>query len=658
MKKSIPLILIQIFVYQFVLSQNSANDFQKLRDSIQILSSYDTVSFFNIVGKLTTISTNLKSPQKKADVLHIIGTYYYFRTDFKKSNNYYDSALSILVQHPDNKLKNIIELKRSYIWIAQGDFKKAKTLYKEKEKTQVNDTMAQILINMALGQIYQSELKNDSSLNRMYKALNYATLKKDLYYEATTRNNIGGMYQILGKKEEAKNEFLLAVKIAKQLKNKKLIANINSNIASIYIQQNKINEALNIYIENLTFYEKTNFYYEISYMYLNTALCYSLLNDFGKTKKYAQLAIKTISNQNLPVETINIYSQISNIYLSKKNYQDAINLSKEALIFSKKNMVPINEPSFYNNFSKAYEAIGDNYNALLMNKKYINQKDSIDRVTNNKIVNELIFNHQLSEKEQKILLQQKENKLLKKENELNNLNQKYYIIILIMIIVLSISITFYVFERRVKKQKELYASQLINGIDQERERIAMDLHDDLGLGITIARQKLLKDDINNTETKKEIESSLMDLLEKTRKISRDLYPSTLKHLRFEEFISNLLDVTEKQTNIICSYEINNKIDSFDLITKTHILRIIQECIHNSIKYSGANAIRIEVKNTNNKTQIIYYDNGVGFKENIKEKGLGLKNIYQRGILIDAEILMSNNENSKGVKLTITKHNNA
>jgi len=38
--------------------------------------------------------------------------------------------------------------------------------------------MAQILINMALGQIYQTELKHDSSLNKMYKALNYSIQKK------------------------------------------------------------------------------------------------------------------------------------------------------------------------------------------------------------------------------------------------------------------------------------------------------------------------------------------------------------------------------------------------------------------------------------------------------------------------------------------------
>jgi signal transduction histidine kinase/tetratricopeptide (TPR) repeat protein len=654
MKKYVSLLIIYFFFgFSFLSAQKLILNYQKLRDSLQTLPSYDTVSFFRITNKLNALADELKSPQKKADVLHIIGTYYYFRTDFNKTNFYYDSALSILKHYPDNKLKNLIDLKRSYIWIDQGDYNKAKRLYKIKEITEVNDTMAQILINMALGQIYQSELKHDSSLNKMYKALNFSTQKKDLYYEATSRNNIGGEYQTLGKTDQAKKEFLLAVAIAKKLNNKKLAANINGNIANIYIRQKKVKEALNIYLENLSFYKNTNFFYEISYMHLNAALCYSLLGDQEKTKYYAHLAIKIISEQKLPVETINIYSQVSNLYFSNKNYTEAINLSKEAISFSINNKIQIIDPSFYRNLSRAYEATGDNYNALLMNKMYINQKDSIDKVTNNKLINELIFKHELSEKEQKILFQKNENELLKKENELYNLNKNYYLIIMAMIFVITIILVFYFVERRIKKQKELYASQLINEIDKERERIAMDLHDDLGLGLTMARQKLVKINISNDNATFEIENHLADLLEKTRRISRELFPSTLKHLRFEEFISNLLDDTEKQSGIICSYEINDKIDSFNLETKTHLLRILQECIHNTIKYSKASAIRIEIRNINNKkTEVTYFDNGIGYKESLKGKGLGLNNIYQRGQLIGSDILIAKNENNKGVKLTI------
>ena len=168
--------IVVVFLLGFVATTNAQStslDFKKLRDSLQTLSSYDTVSFFKIATKLKQIALELKSPQKEADVLHILGTYYYFRTDFNKTTIYYDSALSILKKHPDRNLKNLIDLKRSYIWIDKGDFKRAKKLYAEKELNEPNDTMAQIILNMALGQIYQSEIRHDSSLNKMYKAIKY-----------------------------------------------------------------------------------------------------------------------------------------------------------------------------------------------------------------------------------------------------------------------------------------------------------------------------------------------------------------------------------------------------------------------------------------------------------------------------------------------------
>ncbi len=406
MKKNISIVLIFLFCCSVLSAQKLNSNYQKLRDSLQTLSSYDTVSFFNIASKLTQIADNLKSPQKKADVLHIIGTYYYFRTDFNKTNAYYDSALSILERYPDRKLKNLIDLKRSYIWVDKGDFKRAKKLYTEKELNEPNDTMAQIILNMALGQIYQSEFRHDSCLNKMYKALNYSIQKKDLYYEATTRNNLGGEFQTLGRIDDAKKEFILAVAIAKKINNKKLAANINSNIAVLYLQENKIKEALAIYQENLIFYENTNFYYEISYMYLNSAYCYSKLGDKLNLNKYSTLAIKTVTERKLTFESINVYIQIARIFLDAKDYKKAIAISKEAMTYSQNNNVPIIQPTYYENLSNAYEAVGDNLNALMMKKKYISQKDSIDKASNNKVVNELIFKNQLAEKEKKLQKQQ------------------------------------------------------------------------------------------------------------------------------------------------------------------------------------------------------------------------------------------------------------
>jgi hypothetical protein len=58
----------------------------------------------------------------------------------------------------------------------------------------------------------------------------------------------------------------------------------------------------------------------------------------------------------------------------------------------------------------------------------------------------------------------------------------------------------------------------------------MDLHDDLGLGITMVRQKLIKESATSDKNTFEIDQDLMSLLEKTRKIYRDLFTYKLKNI--------------------------------------------------------------------------------------------------------------------------------
>jgi signal transduction histidine kinase len=654
MKKKLYIIFF-LFIAFTIHAQSFDSEYKKYRDSIQTLSSYDTVTFFNIVDKLKSISKLSKSQTKRADVLHIIGTYYYFRQDFKKTNLYFDSAITILKTNPDYKLQNLIELKRSFILMNNGEYEKAKKFYQEQEPLLVkqNDTLALILLNMAKGQIYQDEQRHDESVKYFLKSLQLAVDSKDKYYEATCRNNLGGEYHTIGNVSAANTEYNQALKIANEIQNKKLAASITSNIASVYIQEKKPDEALAMFQKNLQFYENTNFFYEIAYTYFSMAYCYSEKKNNTLMKQHALKAIKILNENNMPVEALNIYSQVVSLYVRNKFNSEAIALANQAVELSTKNNLPIVDPGFYRNLSMLYEEMGNNEKALLFHKKYSGLKDSLTSINNIKQANELMYKYELSEQERKLIIKENENKLLRKQNELYVLNRNFLIVVSILIILILIFMAFYFVQKRLKKQREEYATQLINDIDKERERIAMDLHDDLGLGITMVKHKVLALDCMPEDKREEIRITLQNMLEQTRSISRELYPATLKHLKIEEYIEPLLKSIEEKTNVICSYEIDAIIDTYALDYKMHIVRILQECIHNSLKYSKATAIRIEINYEKPKIQIIYYDNGIGLKESKQSNGLGFQNIYQRAKQIGGSVEISNNENGSGIKLVIT-----
>lgn len=644
-----------LFISLLSNAQSFDSDYKKYRDSIQTLSSYDTVTFFNIVDKLKSISKLSKSQTKRADVLHIIGTYYYFRQDFKKTNLYFDSAVAILKQNPDYKLQNLIELKRSFILMNNGEYEKAKKFYQEQEPILVkqNDTLALILLNMAKGQIYQDEQRHDESVKYFLKSLQLAVDSKDKYYEATSRNNLAGEYQMLGKLEKAKEEYKQALSIAKKINNKKLASNITANLANILMQEKKYEEALKMFQDNLRFYENTNFFYEISYTYFSMANCYSYLNNTQLMKQYASKAIDVVQKNNLPVDALNIMAQVSTLFTQNKMFDKSVALSQKTLLFAKENNLPIVSPNFYRNLSTSYEKLGNATLALQFHKKYTNQKDSLSEIANAKQANDLIYKYELSEKERKLIIQENENKLLRKQNELYILNRNFLIVVSILIILILIFTAFYIVQKRLKKQREEYAAQLIDDIDKERERIAMDLHDDLGLGITMVKQKILLLECIPDDKREDVRVSLHNILEQTRTISRELFPATLKHLTFKEYLEPLLNTIEEKTGVICSLESNSRIDSYSLEVKMHLIRILQECIHNSLKYAKAKAIRIELIYEKPKLQIIYYDNGIGINDKLKNKGLGMQNILQRSKQINADVVLSKNDSLTGTKLMIT-----
>lgn len=636
-------------------AQSLDKEYKKYRDSIQTLSSYDTATFFNIVDKLKTISKEIKSEVKRADVLHIIGTYYYFRQDFKRTNLFFDSAIAILKTNPDYKLQNLIELKRSFILMNNGEYEKAKKFYNEKEPElyKQNDTLALILLNMARGQIYQDEQRHDESVKYFLKSLQLSVGSKDEYYEATGRNNLGGEYQTIGNSIGARAEYDKALNIANKIQNKKLAASITSNVASFYIQENKPDEALAMFKKNLEFYKNTNFFYEIAYTYFSMAYCYSEKKNFSLMKENALKAIEILNANNLPVEVLNIYSQVVSLYVRNSFNVEAIALANQAIELSNKNKFAIIEPGFYRNLSQSYEEIGNNEKALFYHKKYAALKDSLTNIANIKQANELMYKYELSEQERRLIVKENENKLLRKQNELYIINRKFYILFAVLIVLVLIFSTFYIVQKRLKKQREEYSAQLINDIDKERERIAMDLHDDLGLGITMVKHKVMSLECLPDDKREEIRKTLQAMLEQTRNISRELYPATLKHLKVEEYFEPLLKHIEEKTGVICSYEIDSVIDTFSLENKMHIIRILQECFHNSLKYSKASAIRIEINYEKPKVQIIYFDNGIGLKESKKNNGLGFQNIYQRAKQIGGSVEINNNENGIGIKLVIT-----
>lgn len=213
----------------------------------------------------------------------------------------------------------------------------------------------------------------------------------------------------------------------------------------------------------------------------------------------------------------------------------------------------------------------------------------------------------------------------------------------------------------LKKEKEILLEEksrhqvdLADGIftaqEDERTRLARDLHDDLGgtlsiikLNITAFQHKVLKltenDRIFYDQTIGMIEKACADL----REISHNLMPKNFEQLGLIETLNEHFRTLNHSGKIAFEFvfQVEHPIESAMEIT---IYRIVNELVNNIIRHSFASKATIQILSFDERISIMAEDNGIGFNPEIDKKGLGTQNILSRVNYLNGKIQVDSNQN--------------
>jgi two-component sensor histidine kinase len=191
-----------------------------------------------------------------------------------------------------------------------------------------------------------------------------------------------------------------------------------------------------------------------------------------------------------------------------------------------------------------------------------------------------------------------------------------------------------------KKLQEEFSRGLIKSQEDERKRIAKELHDSISQQLTLIKKKA-----QNTN-QDEITSLTHNTLEEVRAISRGLYPPLLKQLGFTKSIELLILEVDEQTKLFISGDIDEIDPYFNEEQTLNCYRFIQECIHNCLKHAEAKAISVAVLKLGHTIKISIQDNGKGFDATKAQKqhSLGLKTMYERIRILDGELTIDSKPN--------------
>jgi len=183
---------------------------------------------------------------------------------------------------------------------------------------------------------------------------------------------------------------------------------------------------------------------------------------------------------------------------------------------------------------------------------------------------------------------------------------------------------------QLKITKMEYQQKLLHSVveaqEEERKRIAVALHDDMGNRLNIL-SLLLNNSYTPGKEAPDVSQYMSELIGTVRNISHSLYPVNLENLGLILYIEELSSLLSHK--IIVSLHLANDYKRKNVFKEVQLYRIIQEFTTNVVKHSDAGEISIWIKDNPEDMYMILSDNGHSFDYATTPKGMGLKNIEAR-----------------------------
>ena len=607
------------------------------------------------VRYLDQINQTIKTSKDEKVVLrnYLLLSEYWAPTDSLKSVQ----ALNMVLNSPKKQIlpKGLLDYYQGIFSTNQGSRADAKKHYEQAIKLLQNDTEnSGILIKAIYNEAYiQIE---DKSYDFLVKALTEKCIPlsektKNAELLAYSYTQLGLTFMSVGQLDKAEEYHKKALEVLKQIpagKTVHLITYLNlvsnycykpdSKTAKVYLDKAK---AMIQNYPNSQHY--SNYYYQ-------EAMYYTTKQDYPKALTSLDAGVKLAKSKHQLKILHMLYFRMYNVYLMQKDYVKAKQQLEQILKENILSKEALNRRITYTQLAAVNDVMGQSKEAYKWMKKSNDLGDSLNQQKLLQKMNEYEILHKTSEKQKTINQLQQE----KKETLLMSKNKNLRITILAIALGLSLIIAVLIYLTYRKQQKlnqqisisheqdlvhienerKYEATQaVLQGEEQERQRIAQDLHDSMGGMLANIRMSISSNEAyESTDIVDKIDKSISEM----RRISRNLMPETLKNLGLETALQELCEsMTHKHLSI--QFEAFDVSGNIPFQIQLVFYRIAQESISNVIKYAQASNVIVQISQNDNTLILTVEDDGVGFDSSKITYGLGLKNIKNRVRLINGKV---------------------
>lgn len=491
-------------------------------------------------------------------------------------------------------------------------------------------------------------------------------------------SSAGLCYMKMDEKKTALDHFYLALATAEQCNDHMTQLKAYVNIGWAMMELNQFEQAITNFRKGIALVEEKKLpenYYGV--IYNNLASSYGSLNKTDSAYKYAQIAIAKSKAQNDivshanglfilgtsqekmgrlqdalqsfleaqplrekvgdPFFIVSDQAELSSLYSKLGKTEEGIATGMQALETAKANNITAKLPMIYTALAANYEAAKDFEKAAATYRRINELKDSMYADANPRALAEMRTKYETEKQEW--IIQQQQNKIARQN----------FIFLGIAGLALMLGLLAYSYYKRFKlkkeaqlqteimRQQELATKAVIEAEEEERQRIARDLHDSIGQMMSAAKMNLSAFEsetrFENDDQRRSFEKIIRlvdDSCKEVRHVSHNMMPNALLKNSLAAAIRDFIDKMDKKALQVHLYTegLDERLDSN---TETVFYRVIQECVNNVIKHAAATTLDISVIRDKDGISATIEDNGKGFDTNDKEKfeGIGLKNILTR-----------------------------
>jgi two-component system, NarL family, sensor kinase len=512
-------------------------------------------------------------------------------------------------------------------------------------KTQIPAESKEALELRAFGRVLLSEHyklsgKYYEAMTPLLKNISYFEDVKDTINLATTYNNLSLVYKNLKVYDESEKYLKKSLELSKQL-NDTLniwIAYVNlSRPNSLAVEPRKCLKYAKLAKSIFEHWsEKTNYYSANTYSTYANALLVNRKMD--SVSYYIAKAEKYVEGENRMKFDL-LQMQAETDLLQGKPARNSTTLEKEYIAAKQRNDIPVLEmlatvlsdnAKRNNDYPTAYNYLAEKYR--IRDSSWMNDTKL-----------HLIF------LDKKFQVEKKEKLIAQQQLKIARTNSFIYGTISLVIVLLSLWIIFAIRKRRKRAEREAHLQeqftfQLLQSTEEERSRIANELHDSVNHELLTIKNAL----VNGKPVDITHVSSVID---EVRSISRNLHPAVLETIGLEASIEQMCErLTEN--GLFATAEIHYEKPETKPV-ELQLYRIIQEALNNTLKHGNANAAKVSLIQSESGIFIEIKDNGTGFDVNKQlnsPKSFGLHSLFQRAKSISCSLSISSSNKGTSVQL--------